>query len=447
MPVMLRDYQNKALASMKNGCILNGGVGSGKSRTSLAYYYNLYGGVVYYMNKDKNGNYTDGPYVHGSDIRVVRPEYIKMINPPDLYIITTARKRDEGEWDDEMLDFRLSPTIYSHKVVVDSWNNIEKYVDVKNAFFIFDEQRVVGYGAWVKSFLKIAKANRWILLSATPGDKWEDYIPVFIANGFIKNKTDFNRKYAVFNPYITNYPKIEKYINVGQLVKFRHAILVKMDFERTTVQHHEHIVTDYDHAKYDFVKKEHWDIFEKTPIENSTQYCQCLRRIVNSSPDRQVQLLEIINEHPTAIIFYNYDYELELLRNLFKDYPYSEWNGHKHQKILTGDRWVYLVQYTAGSEAWNCVTTDTMIFFSQNYSYKIMEQASGRIDRLNTPYTDLYYYHFRSDCDIENRIRQALRRKKKFNESDFAPKVFKVQKALDIKDYIEEHNPITNPLA
>mgnify|MGYP003297150567 CR=1 FL=1 len=427
MAVTLRDYQNTALSNMKNGCILNGGTGSGKSRTALAYYFNLYGGTVYYYNKDEHNQYTIGPYIHETNEKVDRPIYKSMVNPPDLYIITIAKKRDDGDWEDEMLDFRLSPTMYNHKVVVDSWNNIEKYVNVTNAFFIFDEQKVSGYGAWVKSFLKIAKSNRWILLSATPGDKWEDYLPVFIANGFVKHKTDFNRKYVVFNPYITKYPKIDKYINTGELIRFRRAIMVKMDFERTTVRHHEHVVCAYDESLYRFVKENRWDIFNDCPIENATQYCLCLRRIVNSAPDRQERLLDIIEQHPKAIIFYNYEYELDILRKLFENYPKGEWNGHLHQPLPKGDKWVYLVQYIAGAEAWNCTQTDTTIFFSQNYSYKIMEQASGRIDRMNTPYTDLYYFHFRSDCDIENRIRQALRRKKKFNEADFAPKFEKSQ--------------------
>lgn len=421
MPATLRDYQNDALNNMRNGCILNGGTGSGKSRTSLAYYFDLYGGTVYYYKKDKNNQYTDGPYIHDTNKKVERPLYKGMINPPDLYIITVAKKRDDEEWEEELVNFRLYPTIYDHKIVIDSWNNIKKYEEIKNAFFIFDEQKVSGYGAWVKSFLKIVKSNKWILLSATPGDKWEDYLPVFIANGFVKNKTDFNRKHVIFNPYITKYPKVDKYINVGELNKYRRALMIKMDFERSTVQHHEHVVCSYDKVMYDYAKKERWDIFNDSPMENATQYCLCLRRIVNSSPDRQVKLLDIIEDHPKAIIFYNYEYELKILRELFKDYPHGEWNGHMHDDVPKGDKWVYLVQYIAGSEAWNCITTDTVVFFSQNYSYKIMEQASGRIDRANTKFTDLYYYHFRSDCDIENRIRQALRRKQKFNEASFAP--------------------------
>ena len=176
--VTLYDYQLDAINRMKIGCILCGGVGSGKSRTSLAFYYKLYDGDVNTEN------------------------YVRMTEPPDLYIITTARKRDTGEWDEELAHFYMSTDpehdIYEHKVVVDSWNNIGKYVGVKNAFFIFDEQRVVGKGAWVKSFYKITQNNEWILLSATPGDCWTDYIPVFIANGFYRNRTDFNNQHVVY---------------------------------------------------------------------------------------------------------------------------------------------------------------------------------------------------------------------------------------------------------
>ena len=381
--------------------------------------------VVLYGISEKNNlidnKWDDGPYIHGTNKKVKLSEkiYIPMINPPDLYIITTAMKRDSMEWDEECIPFMFNH--YPMKVTIDSWNNIQKYKDVTNAFFIFDEDRVVGYGKWVQAFIKLAKANQWILLTATPGDRWHDYIPVFIANGFIKNKTSFEKRYVEFNPYITKYRKVEKYINQGELIKFRRLLLIEMDFERSVVKHHEHVISTYDQSKYDFVKKSRWNIFKDKPIENSGEYCNVLRRIVNDTVDREMCLLNIIAQHRKAIIFYNYDYELERLRNLFKDYTYAERNGHKHQTVPTGDEWVYLVQYASGAEAWNCITTDTIIFYSMNYSYKVMEQASGRIDRLNTPFSELFYFHLRTDSDIDNKIRMTLRQKKKFNEDDYAP--------------------------
>lgn len=398
--VKLYDYQVDALARMKNGCILNGGVGSGKSRTSLAYYYILNGG------------------------RVNTKDYVKMINPCDLYIITTARKRDTHEWESELLNLYMTPerSIYKNKVVIDSWNNIKKYTDVRNSFFIFDEQRVVGYGVWTKSFLQIAKNNRWVLLSATPGDTWMDYLPVFIANGFYKNKSDFIRQHVIFSSY-TTFPKVERYVHEGILIKHRRDILVNMDFTRKTTQIHQQVVVDYDVGLYNYITKTRWNPWTDKPIQNAGEYCLCLRRVVNSSEDRQRAVLDALKEHPCAIIFYTYDYELEILRKLMSDanYTYSEWNGHKHEPLPTGDRWAYLVEYTAGCEGWNCVQTDTIIFYSQNYSYKVMIQASGRIDRLNTPFTNLYYYHFKSNSSIDKAITNSLRRKKKFNEKGFAP--------------------------
>lgn len=401
MGVSLYDYQIDAIRKMRNGCILCGGVGSGKSRTSLAYYYLMQGGKL---------------------IDVER--YTPMYNPKDLYIITTARKRDTLEWDGELVPFLMSTNpetnYYDNKIVVDSWNNIKKYADVKNAFFIFDEQRVVGSGTWVKAFLKIAKANDWILLSATPGDTWTDYIPVFIANGFYKNRTEFTQEHVIYKRF-SKFPQVDRYINTGRLIRLRNRILVDMDFERKTISHHEDVIVSYDIRTYKDIGKTRWDIFKDEPIENAGVLCYVWRRVVNEDRSRQEAVIRLVGEHPRSIIFYNFDYELDILKALpyGEDVEIAEWNGHAHQPIPESDKWVYLVQYTAGCEGWNCIKTDTIIFYSQNYSYKVMEQASGRINRLNTPYRDLYYYHLKSKAAIDLAISKALKDKKKFNESRF----------------------------
>ena len=399
--VSLYPYQLDAVRRMKNGCILCGGVGSGKSRTALAFYYICNGGEI---NTE---------------------EYVPMSDPPkDLYIITTARKRDTKEWEQELAPFLMSTDetvdIYRHKVVVDSWNNIKKYAEVKDAFFIFDEQRVVGSGTWVKAFLKIAKNNRWILLSATPGDTWMDYIPVFIANDFFKNRTEFLREHVVYSRF-SKFPKVDRYLGTGRLVRLRNDILIDMDFKRETVSHHEDVYVPYDVSLYKSISRDRWDIWNDMPLQNASDYCYALRRAVNSDESRAEQVLKIFKDHPRIIIFYNFNYELEILRNLDygEDVEIAQWNGHKHQEIPQGGTWVYLVQYTAGAEGWNCITTDTIIFYSQNYSYKVMVQASGRIDRLNTPYKELYYYHIKSRSGIDIAISRALKSKKKFNETGF----------------------------
>ena len=383
---------------MRNGCILCGGVGSGKSRTSLAYYYKEQGGILGTKNYDK------------------------MKNPKDLYIITTARKRDTCEWEGELAYFLLStdPKIsgYKNKVIVDSWNNIQKYKDITDSFFIFDEQRVVGSGVWVKSFLKIAKHNDWILLSATPGDTWQDYIPVFIANGFYRNRTEFCNEHIIYSRF-SKFPKIDRYINTGRLIRLRDRILVDMDFKRETVAHHEDIIVQYDISKYKEIMRNRWDPYNNEPIANASGLCYVLRKIVNSDESRQIALMDILESRPRVIVFYNFDYELDILMNLAygKGVEVAQWNGHKHQPIPDSDKWVYLVQYNAGAEGWNCIKTDTIVFYSQNYSYKVMQQSAGRIDRLNTPYIDLYYYHLKSRSSIDLAISKALRDKKKFNET------------------------------
>ena len=396
----LYDYQMEAVEKLKNGNILCGSVGSGKSRTGLFYYFKENGGWI-----DENG-------------------YIPMKNPQDLYIITTAKKRDSCEWLRELANFRMTddPEIayYDHKVVVDSWNNIGKYTDVKGAFFLLDEQRIVGNGAWVKSFLKIARGNDWILLSATPGDTWSDYIPVFIANGFYKNKSEFLREHVVYSRF-SKYPKIDRYLNTGRLVRLRDRILVDMDFTRHTIPHHEDVYCRYDISKYKDAIKTRWDPYKNEPIQQASGLCYILRRVVNEDESRQRALLEIFEKHPKMIVFYNFDYELDILKGIYygNNCEIAEWNGHAHQPIPQSERWVYLVQYTAGCEGWNCVKTDTIVFYSQNYSYKVMEQASGRIDRLNTPFRDLYYYHLKSRSGIDLAISKALKEKKQFNERKF----------------------------
>lgn len=393
----LYDFQLRAVRNCRNGSILNGSVGSGKSRTGLFYYFKEQGG-----------------WIEGSN-------YTPMKNPKDLYIITTAKKRDSLEWQQELIPFRLSvdpeTNYYNNKVVIDSWNNIKKYVEVKGSFFLLDEDRLNGSGAWVKAFLKIAKNNDWIVLSATPGDVWLDYWAVFVANGFYKNKTEFQREHIVYSRY-TKFPMVERYLNTQRLERLRDRILIDMTVQRHTKPHHEDVYCNYDIPFYKDVFKRRWDPYKQEPIQQASSLCYILRRIVNTDESRQVALLELLEEHPKAIIFYNFDYEREILLNLgyAEGTKIAEWSGHAHQPVPTGSKWVYLTQYTSGCEGWNCITTDCIIFYSQNYSYKVMTQAAGRIDRLNTKFIDLYYYHLKSRSGIDLAISKALKEKKVFNE-------------------------------
>lgn len=393
----LYPHQQEAISKLKNGSILCGGVGTGKSRTAIAYYYIHEG--------------------HGGLGESLTPMSIRV----PLYIITTARKRDTKEWDKELSSFGLylDETITQSKVIVDSWNNIRKYTTVSNAFFIFDEQRVVSFGTWSKAFINIARKNHWILLTATPGDNWMDYVSVFIANGFYKNKSEFIKTHVVYN-HFSKYPKVDKYINTGRLERQRRMIMVNMIYKKKTVPHRKNVLVDYDSVLFNSVKKQRWNYIKNRPIKNISELCQLMRRVTNTSSDRISKLKSILFEHPKSIVFYNFDYELELIKDMIvelDEYTCAEWNGHVHQEIPKTDKWVYLVQYTAGAEGWNCVETDTVVFYSQNYSYKIMVQAAGRIDRLNTEFTDLYYFYLISNSLIDKAISAALRKKKNFNET------------------------------
>jgi hypothetical protein len=392
--INLYDHQKSAIEKLKPGSILVGGVGSGKSLTSLIYFYEK---VCNGKSLQNSGTYS--------------PMDLKK----DLYVITTAKKRDSLDWDKEASNIPLKIK------KVDSWNNIKKYIGIRGAFFIFDEQRVIGSGVWVRSFLKITKNNEWILLTATPADTWIDLIPVFIANGFYKNRTDFIRQHVVYSRF-TKFPKVERYLGISKLIKLRDKITVNMYFQKKTISHEEKIICNFNLEKQKRLMIDRWDIYDEVPIRDISKLCYLLRKLVNSDPDRLTKLNEIIKRHKKIVLFYNFNYELDLLRNFAKknNIPFSEWNGHKHEEILKTDRWLYLVQYIAGSEGWNCIETDTVVFFSLNYSFRIMTQAAGRIDRLNTNFTDLYYYKFMSNSVIDLAIDKALKNKRKFNEHVFA---------------------------
>ena len=388
------EQQRSAVRSLKPGSILVGGTGSGKSRTAL----------VYFFTKICGGRIIDSQ----------RP----MTNPKSLYIITTAAKRDKHEWEEELKPFPIKD------FHIDSWNNIKKYIDVENSFFIFDEQRVVGSGTWSKSFLKITKNNNWLLLSATPGDQWCDYIPVFVANGFYKNRTEFCKKHVIFSRY-TKFPKIERYIGEDHLERLKASILVQMEIKREVKTHKIDVILDYDKDKYKIVSKDHWDIFEDKPIENASQFIQLQRKVVNMDISRINKLKGLLSDYDKLIIFYNFNYERDLIISILNEMhiSFGELNGHNHTKIPKSDKWAYLVQYNSGSEGWNCIETNVMVFYSLNYSYRMMHQAAGRINRRNTMYKDLYYFYFYSESTIDKAIIKSLEKKKTFNEKKYYEKM------------------------
>lgn len=390
MVVDLYPHQRKAVDELSNGKILWGGVGTGKSLTAAAY-------------------------------------YMKQEAPKDVYVITTAKKRDSLDWESEFVKYgvyKSKDATVAGVLRVDSWNNISKFKNVRGAFFIFDEQRLVGSGEWAKAFIFITRHNNWILLSATPGDTWLDYIAVFVANGFYTNRTAFKEEHVVYNSY-AKFPKVEYYKNVAKLVRLRNQLLVHMPYERHTTRTSSDVKVEHNVDLYDKVTKERWNVYEERPVKNVAELFYAIRKVVNSDPSRLDAIRELNKTHPRLIVFYNFDYELEMLRTLGGEVQIAEWNGHKHEEIPNTERWLYVVQYVAGAEGWNCTTTNAMVFYSLTYSYKNWHQAHGRTDRLNTPFTELFYYTLLSDAMIDKVVMRALNGKKSFNEARYV-KSFKI---------------------
>lgn len=387
MTVNLMPHQDDAIEKLGNGKVLWGGVGTGKSLTILGY-------------------------------------YVKNESPRNIFVITTAKKRDSLDWDKEAAKFGISrhPGCSLHGLLtVDSWNNIGNYVDVEDAFFVFDEQRLVGSGAWVKAFQKIAKKNQWVLLTATPGDTWLDYVPMFIANGLYKNPTEFKREHVVYAPN-SRYPRIMRYLDVETLEKYRNMLLVEMPYDKHTTRVIEEIILDYDSEMFKMAVNRRWHPFEDRPIKDVGELFFVMRRIANSDPSRLKKLRELMKKHPRLIVFYTFDYELDILRELYGEVPVGEWNGHRKTDIPDTENWVYLVQYVSGAEGWNCTSTDATVFYSLTYSYKNFEQALGRIDRLDTPFLTLFYYIFLSNSAIDKAVSKSLAGKQLFNERAYAEK-------------------------
>ena len=394
MSIELMKHQLEALELLDNGRILYGGVGAGKSAVAMAY-------------------------------------YMKAEQPRDVYVITTAKKRDSLDWEGEAAAFgigavhegecRSEVDTLAGVLTVDSWNNIGRYLDVTDAFFIFDEQRVVGHGTWVKSFLNIARRNRWILLSATPGDVWLDYAPVFIANGWYKNITDFKRQHVIYAPYV-KFPKVLKYQGVEKLERLRNAILVEMPYLKETERVLNYLEVGYDIELWDEAVKKRWNPYEQKPIKDVGELFRIMRKITNTDGSRLLMVQQLMKCHPKLIVFYNFNYELSILRTLSDITTVAEWNGHRKEPVPETDEWVYLVQYNSGSEGWNCIETNAMILYSLTYSYKNFVQSQGRIDRIDTRYKTLYYYILSGSSPIDRAVRHALANKKSFNEREMMKK-------------------------
>lgn len=372
----LRPAQRDAVDRMHDGCVLLGRTGSGKTMTALGY-------------------------------------WLKVHAQQDLYVVTTPAKRDAMEWEGDSA--KLGQYLPPERVV--SWNKIKDFEYLESAFVVFDEQRVSGSGKWVKSFLKIAKRNDWILLSATPGDVWIDWLPLFIANGFYRTRTQFTDRHVIWDPH-TRYPRIKRYIEEDRLERCQEAICVYLASPNPISRMVHDELVSYDSRKYAEVTRKRWNPFEVRPMMDAGELCRVQRRIVLENVCREEALERLLKGHPRALVFYSYNYELEAIKAVCERLgrSYGQRNGHRHDPVpVSKEPWVYIVQYQS-ADAWNCISTNIAILYSLPYSWRQQEQAMGRIDRMNTPFDELHYYRLMTDSTIDNAILACLDRKETFNE-------------------------------
>lgn len=403
--VNLRQFQHECVQALRSGKVLAAGVGAGKSIMALYWYVTK----CCTVRTSHNAN---------GELFQIMP------GSPDLVIITTAKKRDNHEWDDELYRYALHQGENSKKmgrvhVTIDSWNNITKYVDT-SAVFIFDEQRAIGSGAWSKAFVRIARRNPWVMLSATPADTWSDWCPIFVADGFYRNRTEFFRRHAVYSRY-TKYPRIDRWIDEDYLNRCRDRVLVTCEVPRETERVVHQLTCAYDKETVRKAMKTRWNPETEEPFLNATELCFYLRRVIDTDPTRLSYAAHVVRDHRKVIIFYTLRAELEQILKLEEvtGVPVYQYNGGRHDDLPQGNSWVYAVQFQAGSEGWNCTSCNTVLYWSLPYSYKQAEQAAGRIDRLDTSYKTLNYYIMRSFAPLDLGIIRALRNKENFNASGF----------------------------
>jgi hypothetical protein len=347
--IELMEHQLDAVNNLGNGKVLWGVTGSGKSAVVLEY-------------------------------------YMRNEAPRPIIVITTAKKRDSLDWYGEAAKFGVSVEPQFSRagaITVDSWNNIKNYRGVVGAFFVFDEQRVVGHG-------------------------------------YYTNITDFKLQHVVYEPF-TTFPKVKMYLDESRLEKLRNDVLVEMPYQAYTKRVKNYMPVSYDKDLFDQVWDKRWHVYEDRPLKDAAERWRVGRRVVNSDQSRVEFIWDLIHKgvHDKVIVFYNFDYELEILRGLADMFVVAEWNGHRKNLVPDEGPWIYLVQYNSGAEGWNCTTANAMVFYSMTYSYRTFIQAQGRIDRLDTPFKTLYYYVLVADCITDKAVKRALDQKKNFNERRF----------------------------
>lgn len=348
-----------------------------------------------------------------------------------LVIYCPLAKYLEGGWVSEFNSLKSKYNLITKDITVVPYSQINKYAVADNSFVILDEAHYVKnpMAKRSKAIREILNNKPFIMLSATPGTKVEDYCHYLMLWNKFKYKTHFENEFLIKDSLMLGSRKIPVVKGYKNLDKFS-SILKQHSTSRLTVNDivelPELILKDVSltpSKEYKDIKKNRILKLDNDVILLDTQIklCTYLRQYV--SPKEKISHLEdIVSEckqlNENLLIFYNFKSELREIEKIVKiDYlingdvkifPSKEDFKNLNSKIT-------VVQIRAGGTGIELQYNSQVLFYSPTYSYQDYEQALGRAYRPGQN-KKVLVRRFNTINTIEADVWEAIKNKKDFDE-------------------------------
>lgn len=314
-----------------------------------------------------------------------------------------------------------------------------KWVD-EDTFIIIDESHKVANTSSkvTKYVMKLSKKAKYTYLcTATPisNGKYEQYYPQLKMLG-VYNGT----KKEYYNMFVD-----ERMTRMGgsqfmQITGYRNIDLLENMVNQCSVNYKRdkpYLPEDYVYktkkpAMFNKLKKNRMyktDNGEVIELDNSSKLFNALRCVshgfllginkqVSKEPFERLQAILETHNNERVVIFYNYNIELEMLKQLLSKLkrPTSEYNGaRKDLKEFKGKyNGVVLAHYKSASTGINdFVISNVMVFNSLPLSSIELTQSKGRIDRQGQGKKPMYYFII-PDTPVEKKIFEQITNGKDF---------------------------------